>query len=113
MVRTTDSTGYNSGATTYDLNGNALTVTDANGNVTTNTYDALNRVLAANTVCSDTSNVSKSYAYDSMGRITKSTRDDLTTSYTYDVMEESQPKQSIPVCMQHLRASSMLVYHSM
>ena len=31
-------------------------------------------------------NVSKSYAYDSMGRITKSTRDDLTTSYTYDVM---------------------------
>ena len=86
LVRTTDSTGYNSGATTYDLNGNALTVTDANGNVTTNTYDALNRVLAANTVCSDTSNVSKSYAYDSMGRITKSTRDDLTTSYTYDVM---------------------------
>ena len=87
LVRTTDSTGYNSGATTYDLNGNALTVTDANGNVTTNTYDALNRVLAANTVCSDTSkDVSKSYAYDSMGRITKSTRDDLTTSYTYDVM---------------------------
>lgn len=86
LVRTTDSTGYNSGVITYDLNGNALTVTDANGNVTTNTYDALNRVLAANTVCSDTSNVSKSYAYDSMGRITKSTRDDLTTSYTYDVM---------------------------
>ena len=87
LVRTTDSTGYNSGATTYDLNGNALTVTDANGNVTTNTYDALNRVLTANTICSDTSkDVSKSYAYDSMGRITKSTRDDLTTSYTYDVM---------------------------
>ena len=44
LVRTTDSTGYNSGATTYDLNGNVLTSTDANGNVTTNTYDALNRV---------------------------------------------------------------------
>ena len=87
LVRTTDSTGYNSGATTYDLNGNALTVTDANGNVTTNTYDALNRVLTTNTICSDTSkDVSKSYAYDSMGRITKSTSDDLTTSYTYDVM---------------------------
>ncbi len=38
--KTTDSTGYDSGITTYDLNGNALTVTDANGNVTTNTYDA-------------------------------------------------------------------------
>ena len=44
-------------------------------------------MLTANTICSDTSkDVSKSYAYDSMGRITKSTRDDLTTSYTYDVM---------------------------
>ena len=40
LVNTTDSTGYNSGTTTYDLNGNVLTVTDANGNVTTNTYDA-------------------------------------------------------------------------
>ena len=60
LVNTTDSTGYNSGTTTYDLNGNVLTVTDANGNVTTNTYDALNRVLAVNTVCDDsTKNVSK------------------------------------------------------
>lgn len=39
-VRTTDSTGYNSGTVTYDLNGNILTSTDANDNVTTNTYDA-------------------------------------------------------------------------
>ena len=49
-VRTTDSTGYNSGTVTYDLNGNILTSTDANDNVTTNTYDALNRVLTSNTV---------------------------------------------------------------
>ena len=62
-VRTTDSTGYNSGTITYDLNGNVLTNTDANGNVTTNTYDALNRVLTSKTVNSKDSkkNVSKSY----------------------------------------------------
>lgn len=87
LVRTTDSTGYNSGATTYDLNGNALTVTDANGNVTTNTYDALNRVLTANTICSDTSkNVSKSYVYDNMGRVRSKTANEVQTSYQYDIL---------------------------
>lgn len=86
LVRTTDSTGYNSGTITYDLNGNVLTNTDANGNVTTNTYDALNRVLTANTVNSKDSskNVSKSYVYDSMGRITKSVSNGLTTNTIYD-----------------------------
>ena len=86
LVRTTDSTGYNSGTITYDLNGNVLTNTDANGNVTTNTYDALNRVLTANTVNSKDSskNVSKSYTYDSMGRITKSVSNGLTTNTIYD-----------------------------
>ncbi len=50
-----------------------LTNTDANGNITTNTYDALNRVLTSKTVNSGDSskNVSKSYEYDSMGRVTK------------------------------------------
>lgn len=86
LVRTTDSAGYNSGTTTYDLNGNALIVTDANGNVTTNTYDALNRVLTANTVCEDASkNVSKYFTYDSMGRTTKKTENDVQVSYLYDI----------------------------
>ena len=85
-VRTTDSTGYNSGTITYDLNGNVLTNTDANGNVTTNTYDALNRVLTSNTVNSKDSskNVSKSYEYDSMGRITKTVSNEITTTTIYD-----------------------------
>ena len=86
LVRTKDSTGYNSGTITYDLNGNIITNTDANGNVTTNTYDALNRVLTANTVNSKDSskNVSKSYTYDKMGRITKTTSNNLTTTTIYD-----------------------------
>ena len=86
LVRTKDSTGYNSGTITYDLNGNVITNTDANGNVTTNTYDALNRVLTANTVNSKDSskNVSKSYTYDKMGRITKTTSNNLTTTTIYD-----------------------------
>jgi RHS repeat-associated protein len=85
-VRTTDSTGYNSGTITYDLNGNVLTNTDANGNITTNTYDALNRVLTSKTVNSKDSskNVSKSYEYDNMGRISRAITNDLTTTYSYD-----------------------------
>ena len=88
LIRTKDSTGYNSGTITYDLNGNVLTNTDANGNVTTNTYDALNRVLTANTVNSGDSskNVSKSYTYDSMGRVTKSVSNELTTNTSYDAL---------------------------
>lgn len=88
LVRTTDSTGYNSGTITYDLNGNVLTSTDANGNITTNTYDALNRVLTSNTVDPDDSskNVTKTYAYDNMGRITRASSNGCTTAYEYDSM---------------------------
>ncbi len=85
-VRTTDSTGYNSGTITYDLNGNVLTNTDANGNITTNTYDALNRVISSKTTNSKDSskNVSKSYEYDNMGRVKKSVSNGLTTNTIYD-----------------------------
>jgi len=86
LVRTTDSTGYNSGTATYDLNGNVLTSTDANGNVTTNTYDALNRVISSKTVDPDDSskNVTKEYTYDNMGRITRASSNGYTTVYEYD-----------------------------
>lgn len=85
LVRTTDSAGYNSGTITYDLNGNVLTTTDANGNVTTNTYDALNRVLTSETVSDDTSkNITKSYVYNNVGKLTNITCNGLTTRYSYD-----------------------------
>ncbi len=86
VIRNTDSTGYSSGIITYDLNGNSITVTDANGNVTTNTYDALNRVIASNTVhpTDDSLNVSQSYTYDNMGKLTKAANNNLTTTYAYD-----------------------------
>jgi len=86
LVRTTDSTGYNSGTITYDLNGNVLTSTDANGNITTNTYDALNRVLTSNSVDPDDSskNISKSYQYDEMGRTVRTTVNGQSTIYLYD-----------------------------
>ena len=86
LIRTTDSTGYNSGTITYDLNGNVLTSTDANGNITTNTYDALNRVLTSNSVDPDDSskNVSKSYQYDEMGRTVRTTVNNKSTTYLYD-----------------------------
>ena len=97
LVKTTDSTGYDSGITTYDLNGNALTVTDANGNVTTNTYDALNRILIPKILHSnDSSNVSKSYVYDNMGRVRSKTANGVQTSYQYDIFgrvyQELSPK---------------------
>ncbi|MDE6088139.1 MAG: hypothetical protein K2G25_07105, partial [Oscillospiraceae bacterium] len=86
LIRTTDSTGYNSGTVTYDLNGNVLTTTDANGNVTTNTYDALNRVLTSDAVhpTDASKNVSKSYTYDNMGRVRQAVNNDVTTNYLYD-----------------------------
>ena len=87
-INTYDSTGYDSGTTTYDLNGNVISSTDANGNVTTNTYDALGRLLTENTIATDTSkNVSKSNTYDSMGRVTITSCNGMTTSYQYDALE--------------------------
>ncbi len=85
-IKTTDSTGYKSGTITYDLNGNVLTSTDANGNITKNTYDALNRVISSKTSNSKDSskNVSKSYEYDCMGRVKKSVSNGLTTTTIYD-----------------------------
>ena len=45
LVKTSDSTGYVSGETEYDANGNVIRSKDANGNETTTEYDVLDRVV--------------------------------------------------------------------
>ncbi len=75
--------------TTYDGNGNELTMTDALGNVTTFTYDAINRQAAVTGAAPDSSAPTvrplTSYAYNATGWL-DSVTDPLnrTTSYAYD-----------------------------
>jgi RHS repeat-associated protein len=53
-------------ASTYDKNGNALTVTDPNGHTITNTYDALNRLLTT----TDAEGIAVTNEYDAVGNRT-------------------------------------------
>ncbi|AHF90591.1 type IV secretion protein Rhs [Opitutaceae bacterium TAV5] len=52
--------------TTYDKNGNILTLTDPNGHTTTNTYDALNRLLTT----TDAEGITVTNEYDAAGNRT-------------------------------------------
>jgi len=66
---------------TYDANGNALTVTNPNANVTTNIYDALNRLTSTQ----DGAGITVQKTYDPVGNVT-SVIDGKgqTTSFQYD-----------------------------
>ncbi|HKT20316.1 MAG TPA: RHS repeat domain-containing protein [Stellaceae bacterium] len=63
----------------YTANGKQHTLTDANGHVTTYTYDGLDRL--SQTGYADSS--SESYTYDAVGnRLTKTTRSGNVITYT-------------------------------
>jgi RHS repeat-associated protein len=74
---------------THDANGNRLTITEPNGVVTTNTYDALNRCLTSFTRKSGTTVSDFTYAYDLVGNRLQvienlASQGSRTITYTYD-----------------------------
>jgi RHS repeat-associated protein len=85
----------------YDYNGNMLSKTDRNGNITTNSYDALNRLLSASVATPDgkgdtshtytyglnglrTTMDGISYTYDDLGRLKTETDGAIVKEYDYD-----------------------------
>ena len=67
--------------TTYDKNGNVLTLQDPNGHTTTNTYDALNRLLTS----TDAAHIVVTNTYDEVGnKLTVKDGNSHTTSFAYD-----------------------------
>ncbi len=68
-------------ATTYDDDGNALTVTDALGRVTTDSYNDLDQLASTK----DPDACTTGYTYDSDGNVlTETDPDGNTTTYTYN-----------------------------
>ena len=74
----------------YDLNGNLISTTDAEGNVTSYTYDAMNRLLTTTTQWKDAEgtllrDIVTSKTYNWEGKVTSETdANGNTTAYTYD-----------------------------
>jgi YD repeat-containing protein len=76
----TDALGHVTQYTSYNAHGQLLSSTDANGLVTTNSYDARQR-LASRTVGSETT----SLQYDGVGQVTQLTLPDSSSlNYSYD-----------------------------
>ena len=79
MLTSTDADG-NVTAYTYDSSGNLVTITDALGYVTRFTYDTDGRVLSK----VDPNNLTTKYTYDSVGRLISKTVGTENTTYGYD-----------------------------
>jgi len=86
-------------AITYTANHLAHTLQDANGNLTTNTYDGLDRLWETQFPSKTTTGTSSTtdfeqYTYDANNnRKTLVTRDSQTISYTYDALDRLTLKQ--------------------
>jgi RHS repeat-associated protein len=80
-------------ATTYDDDGNALTVTDALGHTTTRSYNDLDQLVSTK----DPDGYTTTYSYDADGNVlTETDPDNNTTSYTYnDASQVTSKTQSI------------------
>jgi RHS repeat-associated protein len=98
MGRTSSSTAYQYDQTSvtdtttkaYDADGNLIQVTDANGHVTTYTYDVLDRKLTLTSPRDATTAYTTNFYYDAAGNTTSVVRDagtghlNLTTAFSYD-----------------------------
>ncbi|MBK8703138.1 MAG: RHS repeat protein [Saprospiraceae bacterium] len=71
----------------YDGNGNVITRTDANGNVSSYTYDALNRLTSKN-YNGNTDN----YEYDANGNLTRASNNHISISFQYDALNRLREK---------------------
>lgn len=74
---------YNGNTLTYDEDGNLATKTDSNGNVTTYTWDARNRLVGISAPTA-TPTLSASFQYDALNRRISKTVNGITTTYVYD-----------------------------
>jgi len=80
LQQVTDALGHITQYTAYDAHGKLLSLTDANGLVTTLAYDARQRLTSV-----DAGGETTTYAYDPAGLLTRVTRPDgAYLTYTYD-----------------------------
>jgi YD repeat-containing protein len=80
LQQVTDALGHITQYTVYNAHGKLLSMTDANGLVTTLTYDARQRLTSV-----DAGGETTTYAYNPAGQLTRVTRPDgAYLSYTYD-----------------------------
>jgi YD repeat-containing protein len=80
LQQLTDALGHITQYTVYNAHGKLLSMTDANGLVTTLTYDARQRLTSV-----DAGGETTTYAYDPAGLLTRVTRPDgAYLAYTYD-----------------------------